>query len=163
MYYYVKVTAIVDKVVGGSYTMYRYESPIKTVLGFRHIIPKELKEEILKWAENKFNEVNTKFDEIIIEKFAHSYQGLSWMRDEDGREWTEDMAKTYELSKRECEEYEKTVEAQKEYLINYRIPQIITGIKECRELAEELNVLDTQDYLDFLDFLNEASIDQDRQ
>ena len=162
MYYYVKVTAIVDKVVGGSYTMYRYESPIKTILGLKYKIPKELKEEILKWAENKFNEVSIKFDEIVIEKFTHSYQGLSWMKDEEGKEWTEDMLNTYELSRKEYEEYEKTVEAQKEYLTNYRIPQIITDIKYCRDLTEELDMLDSQEYLSFLDTLNRLSIDQDR-
>lgn len=158
MYYFIKVTAIADEVVGGSYIAYKYESPIKTILGLKYKIPKELKEEILKWAESEFNKNDIKFDNIVIEEFTHSHQGLSWIKDK-GEEWTEDMTKTYELSKKECEEYGKTVEAQKEYLINYRIPQIITGIKECRNLTEQLDMLDSQEYLSFLDTLNKLSID----
>ena len=61
------------------------------------------------------------------------------------------------LTERELTEYR-----QKEFLLNYRIPRIIRNIKECRDLAEKLNMLDSQEYLDFLDTINELSIDQDR-
>ena len=161
MYYYVKVTAIVGKVTGGSYTVYKYESPIKTVLGYKNIIPKELKEEILKWAEAKFKEFSIKFDEIVIEKFTHSYKGLDWM-EQEGEELSEEMLKVYELSKKECSEYQETVEGQKEWLIDFEMPRVLFDIKDCKRLAEELEMLDTQEYLSFLDTINELSIDQDR-
>ena len=161
MHYYFKVIAIVDEIVGGSYTMYAYESSIKTVSGFKHRMPKELKEEILKWAENKFNETNIKFDKIVIEEFTHTYQGIDWMENR-GVKLSEDMLEMYEISKKECSEYEATIEGQKEFLINIRIPHLVFDIKDCRDLAEKLNMLDSQEYLNFLDELNKLSIDQDR-
>ena len=158
MYYYVKVTAIADKVTIGSYITYKYESPIGTISGYKNIMPRELKDEILKWAEDRFNELGFKFEEIVIEDFNHSHIGITWMEDR-GEKISEDMLKIYELSKKECAEYEKTIEGQKEYLLNLKIPSTIRDIKHCRELAEELKMLDTQEYLSFLDTINELSID----
>ena len=162
MYYYVKVRAIVNNTFGGSYTIYKYESPIKTTyMTTTFNIPEELRNEILDWAVDKFNEVDIKFERIAIETCVHSYAGIDWMED-NGEKISEDMDRIRELSKKEVEEYSESIKGQKDYTLNWLIPRIIEDIKKCRNLAEELNILDTQGYLNFLDTLNELSLDQDR-
>lgn len=118
MYYYVKVRAIINDTLGGSYTMYKYESPIKTPNNiYKFHIPEELRTEILNWAEAKFNEVDIKFEKIVLEECTQSYIGILWMEDK-GVEITEDMNKIRELSKKECREYRESPEGEKEYTLN---------------------------------------------
>lgn len=161
MLYYVKVTAIVNEIMEGSFTTYNYESSIKTTLGHKHWIPKELKIEILEWAKNKFNETNIKFDNIVIEEFTYSHQGIIWMQDR-GIQISEDMNKIYEISKKEYQEYQNSKEGRLEYLINMTIPRVVQDIKNVIQEFSELEMLDSQEYLNFMDVINQLSIDQDR-
>lgn len=150
MYYYVKVATIRNHMVMSGFETYKYQSDTKC----GSIIRNELTQEVLQWAKELYNENKIIYNDIIIETIIPSYLKLQAKEN-----LSEEERNILEISKKEVEDYNNSYESKKEDLLEIRIPWIIDYIKQIRNTAEQLNLLDSQEYLSFLDTLNKLSID----
>lgn len=154
MKYSVELFAVKNNEIINRFKVYDYESDKI------YLISTQNKQELIDEIINKFKETLKDFDNLIVNRLGPSYQILA--QDYERKKLPEEYKELFEQSKKECEEYQKSEEGQKE-LLKYYMQRSLNEIQEIKDYAVKINFIDSQEFLDFMDELNKLSIDPDRK